>query len=147
MPSWVITLPLTETRPAEIRSSASRLEQIPEAAIYLFNLTRSSLAWLLPEGPLDLSPGPLDLPAGPLLLPAGPLDLPAGPLLLSPGPLDLSPGSLLTTALLTGEALENEFSPPDKRDPGLLLLVDAEGFPVPFLCCPGLLKCLIIKDC
>ncbi len=78
---------------------------------------------------------------------AVPLDLPAGTLLLPFEPWDPEPGPLLALPLPTGDVLEKEFSPPDNRDPGLNLPAEALVFPLPFLCFPGLLKGLIVKEC
>jgi hypothetical protein len=130
-----MVFPLTEINPAEINWSASRLELIPEAAMNLFSRTRSSSDFLLPALPFDL-------PAGPLPLLSGPFDLPAGPF-----PFSAVPGPLRAPPLLTGDELENEFPPPDKRDPERFLPVELVRLPVPLLCCPGLLKSLILKEC
>ena len=107
----------------------------------LFSLTRPSLDAPFGAGPLDLPDatlreGPLDLAEGPLaevlfaeglfaevpfaaglfaaaLFSVGPFF--GRPLLA--GPLDSSDVLLRIPPLLTGEALENDFSPPAKRDP------------------------------
>jgi hypothetical protein len=81
----VTVFPFTEITPVLISTSASRLEQIPEAAINLFSLTRSGsfFAGLLPAGPDALLPDGFENPLPEGLedpLPEGPEDpLPEGP--------------------------------------------------------------------